>query len=260
MNLREDIVYLYDGTMDGMLTCIFESFAQHEMPAAILSPRQRQCTLFESRIITSNQEKADRVIRGLIRVAGEEAAELTQLSHLTALPDKELAALRFVRLAMKSGPAACSMLADYRVNLINRAVRHLQIEAHHLCGFIRFTEADNTLVSVISPKNDVLPLLDDHFSDRLSEERFIIYDRGRQQALMHLPGESRIVPVNELRMPHISEKEMNIQLLWHRFYHTIAIQGRINPKLQRSLLPLRFRPDMIEFQPSPSPSKGALIS
>lgn len=265
MALREDVVYRYDGTLDGMLTCIFESYAQRESPAAILSPRAVQYSLFETRMIPTDREKAERVIAGLRRTAGDEAADLVQLSHLTCLPEKELHALAFTRLAMKAGRTACSMLADHRVNVLNRAVRFLQIESHHLCGFIRFVECAGTLVSLITPKNDVLPLLDSHFSDRFPEERFIIYDRNRLMALMHLPGMSRIVPVNELKIPAVSEEELDVQRLWRRFHQTIAIEGRMNKELQRSLMPLRFRPNMTEFQPEdafeavrPVPSKGAL--
>lgn len=252
MALREDIVYRYDGTMDGMLTCIFESYARREAPSAILSPRETQYSLFETRMVPTDREKAERVVNGLRRTAGSEAADLVQLSHLTCLPEKELHALSFTRLAMKTGPQTCSMLADHRVNILNRAVRFLQVEAHHLCGFIRFTESEGTLVSLITPKNDVLPLLDEHFSDRFPEEHFIIYDRNRLMALMHLPGMSRIVPINEMKIPAISERELDIQRLWRRFHQTIAIEGRINPKLQRDLMPLRFRPDMTEFQPESS--------
>lgn len=265
MALREDIVYRYDGTSDGMLTCIFEAFARKEAPAAILSPREMQSALFETRLIPSDREKAERVLAGLRRTAGEEAADLVLLSHLTCLPEKELHTLAFVRSAMKSGRAACSMLADHRVNTLNKAVRFLQIEAHRLCGFVRFTEAEGTLVSFIDPKNDVLPLLAEHFSDRFPEERFIIYDRTRRHALMHIPNESHILPLDELKIPAVSEQELDIQRLWRRFHQTIAIEGRINRKLQQNLMPLRFRPHMTEFLPEdrieavPSP-KGALMS
>ncbi len=264
MALREDIVYRYDGTLDGMLCCIFASYEHHELPSAILPPREAQCSLFETRMIPSDPEKSGRVIAGLRRTAGNEAADLVMLSHLTTLPERERYALQFTRLAMKTGKSVCSMLADYRVNALNQAVLFLQREAHHLCGFIRFTETDHTLVSMISPKNDVLPLLDEHFSDRFPEERFIIYDRNRRMALMHLPGASRIVPINELKMPAITQDELDIQMLWRRFHQTIAVEGRINKKLQRNNLPLRHRPDMTEFQPEPtftdsSYPKGGLL-
>ena len=264
MALREDILYRYDGTMDGMLTCIFEAFARREAPAAILSPDAAQISLFETSVIQTDRDKAARVLHGLCKTAGYEAGDLVQLTHLTCLPDKELHALAFTRLAMKTGPSACDMLADHRVNILNKAVRALQIEAHHLCGFVRFIEADGTLVSLIDPKNDVLPLLDTHFSDRFSEERFIIYDRTHRMALMHLPGESRIVPLNELKIPAVSERELDIQRMWKRFHETIAIEGRLNKALQKNLMPLRFRPNMTEFQPEPPaarpehPSRGVL--
>lgn len=257
MPLREDIVYRYDGTQDGMLCCIFEAFAHKEVPAAILSPDDAQASLFETRIIPSDPGKAKRVIAGIRKTAGAEAADLVLLTHLTGLPERELHALAFTRLAMKTGPSVCDMLADQRVNLIVKAVRSLQIEAHHLCGFVRFTETDGTLVSLIEPKNDVLPLLEEHFSDRFSGERFIIYDRKRRKALMHLPDASRIVPLDELKMPALSEQELDIQRLWRRFYQTIAIEGRINRNLQKNLLPLRFRPDMTEFQPDCPPDHPA---
>lgn len=249
MALNENVVYRYDGTLDGMLSCIFESYAQHELPFAILGPREQQSVLFPVRAVPGDPEKADRVLAGLRRTAGYEAADLVQLSFLTCLPERERHALLFTRFAMKTGRAACEMLADHRVNILNRAVRFLQTEAHHLCGFIRFAEHDHTLVSIIDPKNDVLPLIDSHFSDRYPEEWFIIYDRLRRKALMHMPGESRIVPLNELKICPVSREELDIQQLWRRFHHTIAIEGRINPRLQNSLLPLRFRPDMTEFQP-----------
>jgi probable DNA metabolism protein len=37
------------------------------------------------------------------------------------------------------------------------------------------------------------------------------------------------------------------QDLWKIFFENIAIKERINPKLQRNNLPLRFRKDMTEF-------------
>ncbi|MDE6219920.1 MAG: DUF4130 domain-containing protein, partial [Lachnospiraceae bacterium] len=32
------------------------------------------------------------------------------------------------------------------------------------------------------------------------------------------------------------------------FFYRLAIEARINPKLQMNMLPLRFRPNMTEFQ------------
>ena len=32
-----DVVYLYDGSFEGFLCCVYESFAQHELPFAAVS-------------------------------------------------------------------------------------------------------------------------------------------------------------------------------------------------------------------------------
>ena len=40
-----DVVYLYDGSFEGFLCCVFESFAQHELPFAIWTPERETATL-----------------------------------------------------------------------------------------------------------------------------------------------------------------------------------------------------------------------
>ena len=42
--------------------------------------------------------------------------------------------------------------------------------------------------------------------------------------------------------------EETYQELFKQFCDSIAIEARINPKLQMNMLPLRFRPNMTEFQ------------
>ena len=39
-----------------------------------------------------------------------------------------------------------------------------------------------------------------------------------------------------------------MQKLWRGFCDTIAIKERLNPKCQRTNLPLRYRSDMTEFE------------
>ena len=83
----------------------------------------------------------------------------------------------------------------------------------------------------------------------INAERFIIHDAAHRCALMHMPGCSRIVPMDALRVTATNPRELQVQALWKRFHETIAIEGRLNPQLQRGNLPLRFRPNMTEFQP-----------
>ena len=45
----------------------------------------------------------------------------------------------------------------------------------------------------------------------------------------------------------LSKKEIEYEKLWRGFCQAIAIESRENPKCQMQHLPLRFRPDMVEF-------------
>ena len=108
------------------------------------------------------------------------------------------------------------------------------------------------LVSVIRPKNNILTLVTPHFADRLSQEKFIIYDESRKLATFHLPGKPWIlvkVPKPEQgKLEDISVKEDEYRNLWKTFFDHIATKERFNPKLQRNNLPLRFRSNMTEFK------------
>ena len=39
------VVYLYDGSFEGFLCCVFESFAQHEIPFAVWKPERETAPL-----------------------------------------------------------------------------------------------------------------------------------------------------------------------------------------------------------------------
>ena len=245
---RTNLIYRYDGSFDGLLTCVFESYARHELPDAILAPDDEQTMLFESRRVETDYVKSERVLRGVMEKISPEAADFIRMAHLSCLFERDRRILLFLRLGFTVGPGIMNRLADARVNALISGVRSLEREAHHYMGFVRFTEIDGVLASVIQPKNRVLPLLDPHFSDRFNAERFIIHDAAHRCALMHMPGCSRIVPMDELRVTATSPKELQIQALWRKFHQPVAIEGRLNPQLQRSMLPLRFRPEMTEFQ------------
>lgn len=249
---RTNLIYRYDGSFDGLLTCVFESYARHEMPDAILAPDDQQTMLFESRRVETDYVKSERVLRGVMAKISPEAADFIRMAHLSCLFERDRRILLFLKLGFTVGPGVMNRLADARVNALMSGVRYLEREAHHYMGFVRFTEIDGVLASVIQPKNRVLPLLDPHFSDRFNGEKFIIHDAAHRCALMHMPGCSRIVPMDALRVTVTDARELQVQALWRRFHETVAIEGRLNPQLQRSNMPLRFRPEMTEFQPDNS--------
>lgn len=240
MSYRTDLAYRYDGSFEGLLCCVFESYEQKEIPLDIHSVEEEQGLLFETKWIETDPVKADRVYKSISVKISPEAQELVRLGFYTCVPQKELLLLRFLRLGFTQGRKVMHMLAEDTVSTLHKAVLHLNRESHSYMGFVRFSVYGPVMAAIIEPKNMVLPVMMDHFCDRFHNEIFMIYDKTHGMALVHQPGESKIVLIDDLTLPEPDAAEMEYRLLWKRFYDSIAIQGRRNPKLRMTHMPKRY--------------------
>ena len=95
---------------------------------------------------------------------------------------------------------------------------------------------------------DYEALLRRHFCDRYRNERFFLYDRTHQEALFYAEGRSAVRPLEHFQMAPPDEAEARYRLLWKRFYDTIAIRERENPRCRMTHMPKRYWGTMTEFQ------------
>lgn len=154
----------------------------------------------------------------------------------------------------KTGKHTWNLLNNIKVSSIARVFeinRNVKNEASRYVEFIRFQElANGILFSEIEPENYVLPLVAEHFADRLKKEHFLIYDVTRSHALVHPKQGAWEIYTNvsiDKEKLQWAEREAEIQQLWKQFFTTIAIEDRKNIELQTGLLPLKFRKYMTEF-------------
>uniref|UniRef100_UPI00349E7FD8 TIGR03915 family putative DNA repair protein n=1 Tax=uncultured Ruthenibacterium sp. TaxID=1905347 RepID=UPI00349E7FD8 len=123
----------------------------------------------------------------------------------------------------------------------------LKNEAHRFVEFIRFSDHGGVLTACISPKSFVLPYIQNHFCDRYSIETFLIYDRTHHAALIWKEKRASIVPLDNFEPPPPDSNEQQYRILWKRFYDTIAIPDRENPRCRMNHCPKRYWPDMLEM-------------
>lgn len=245
---KSDIIYVYDGSFDGLLTCVFESFERHELPFVIVSENDFVPTLFESRIVVTNSVKAQRVKNGIKGKAGKGVWNLVRLGFLTCLDDKGALINDFIHMAMSYGEGVTRMLADDTVNRLYKAVKALMQESHKYLGFVRFSMNDGFLMSVIEPKNYVLELIAPHFCDRFSNESFLIYDSTHNEALLYHEKEKMIIPMNSFIPPEASEEELFFRQLWKHLYDAVEIKERRNEKCRMNFMPKRYWAELTEMQ------------
>ena len=242
-----EMVYYYDGSFEGFLCCIFDSYANKEVLTAIYRDEDLVPTLFASRSIPTDRDHASRVYRKNVKCSPY-TADLLRKGFLTCLPDKELYLYRLVVKLLREGPGFLRNFSDETLYPVLRAVRYLNGEAHLLKGFVRFSDLGGVLGGEIEPKNRVLPLLRSHFCARYQGEKFFLYDRTHREALFYANGKAVIQPLEHFQMAPPDETEAHYRLLWKRFYDTIAIKERYNPKCRQTNMPKRYWNTMTEFQ------------
>ena len=155
---------------------------------------------------------------------------------------------RFIAALYDQGPALLRRLSGEAVLPLFQAVRRLEGEAHLLKGFVRFSDLGGVLTGEIAPKNRVLPLLRPHFCARFYNERLLLYDRTHREALFYENGKWAILPLDHFEMARPDAREAQFRRLWKRFYDTVAIRERYNPRCRRTQMPMRYWGTMTEFQ------------
>ena len=241
-----EIIYQYDGSFEGLLCCVFESYTKKERPTAILRDGDEEPSLFEIRAVATDRAHAQRIYRSLYR-RSPDVGPFLRRAFLTCLPDKEIAIYRFIVQVYREGAPLLSHLSDETYYPLLRAVRHLSNEVEQFRGFTRFSDFDGVLGAEIAPKNRVLPMLQAHFCSRLPDEDFLIYDATHKEALFRQNG--RVQYMRMERYEHAEGvDELAWQGLWKRFFKALTIEERRNEKLQTQHVPLRYRQDMPEMQ------------
>ena len=233
-----DVVYLYDGSFEGFLCCVFESFAQHEIPFAVWTPQRETATLCPVRDIETDSAKARRVFSSLGKKLGRETEYLVSRDFLSGQEEKELLLIRFLHLAFALGPGTVKRMGHPDVAPLYEMKKSLDWEVDKFQGFVRFEEHGGMLGAVIHPKNYILPLLRGHFCARFPEEDLLYQDHEAKLLELAAP----------LTLPPPSAREQELQALWKQFYDTLEIKARHSEKGRMSHCPKRFWQDMVEMR------------
>lgn len=240
------IAYRYDGSFAGFLSCVWDALENKIEPADFLL-FEDGATLWEEREVAADESRARRLYTALAKRVSGRFRHFIAWGFLTCLPQRELALFTLIRRGMEEGPQAAMDLSDPVMAKVMLAYQKLATEQDHLKGFVRFSELEGALVGEIEPKNRVLPILAPHFAARFSGERLALYDRTHREAFFSVEGKWKIIPVEEFQMGPAGAEERAFRAMWRKYYKSIAIEGRLNPKCQATHMPKRYRHVMTEF-------------
>lgn len=256
-------VYVFDNTLDGLLTAVFDSFFRKQQDVTLLAEGE-QLPLFadEPHRVVTDGEKAERVWKGLEKQLSKDGLHMITISWLSEERTLNQPLFNFIckvfRLKMKGLEHNASDPDVLEVRNTCRRVLHEQLRMKQ---FIRFQKAkDGTYLAVVSPDHNVLPIIIDHFQDRFNDQPWLIYDAKRHYGFYY-DGKTVIritfedettVPFNldngKLNEEVLSNDDQLLQDLWRTYFKAICIKERMNPRKQLSDMPRRYWKYMTEKQ------------
>ncbi len=256
-------VYVFDGTMDGLLSAVFDAFFLKEKPERLLTGGD-VLPLFSERIyeVHTDSEKARRVWTGLEGKLPREALRMISTSQLSELPELWQPLFMLVCKVFRQGDKVVKNFADPDVLTVTQIARRVAHEAHRMMQFVRFQKAkDGTYLAVISPDHNVLPLIIKHFHDRFNDQPWLIYDAHRHYGY-HYDGQSPPICItfeDEDSVPFsltdgklsddvLSSDDHLLQDLWRTYFKAICIRERLNPRKQLNDMPRRYWKYLTEKQ------------
>lgn len=245
------IIFRYDKSFDGLLTCVFEAYALKTFPDVLL-PANAPLPLFYDRVVEvrTDETRSSRVWRALGKKLSRRGLSVLTGVWLSELPDGDLLLFRYIRKAIDSPQSIEMNFGDNDVLQATQISKKVSRESHRIIQFIRFQKiSDGTFFAAIEPLYNVLPVTLSHFRDRFADQPWIIYDLKRGYGYHY-----DLKTVTEIKFserppqwatgqadsPLTDKEEQLFQQLWQQYFKSIAIQERINPKLHRQNLPRRF--------------------
>jgi len=238
---------IFDGSFDGFLSVVHACYYEKLNPISI-QPAETLTLIDNARYIETSHDNAAQVFAAIKKKISQEAANAVYAASLSPEADRYTALLEYIRLGFKVGHMVDSHLQVEYVRRVRDLSRQVWREAHLLFGFSRFVETNSgVFYCKITPRNNVLPLVADHFTRRFMNQQWIIHDKAYNQAAVY-DGKSYVIAQNPgdadvIYAPH----EEETQDLWVAFWDALSIESRKNWKLQRQLMPIYFRKNMTEF-------------
>jgi len=249
----------YDGTFNGLLTCIFISFEEKLNVVSINPPDATNADLFSKSIeVIADTTKANRVWQGFKKFASHRGQSAVYYAYLSEEPGIELDILSYFQHTFHHKESVDGDFANSQILKVAQTAKKVGREKHRMEAFVRFKlTRDNIYFATIEPDFNVLPIINKHFTSRYSDQQWIIYDTKRKYGLYYDLQNTGIISIDFSKNLEFSEEiqeifdddEQDFQKLWKNYFESTTIKSRINKRLHHQHVPKRYWKYLIEKNP-----------
>lgn len=243
------IGFIYDGSFEGLLTCIYEVYYRKDTPSFILSKelykQKTDGTLFSlieaPPYINTDMDKYYKVYNAILNKISQESLETIYNVYLSEVHNFEMTILSFIRFGFKAGfDTNKHMQEDIVLNML-KTERKVLFEAHRMLGFIRFEKYIDFYYAEYEPDHNITTLITPHFVSRMPDEKFIIHDIKREIASIYDKSTWYITSLNKETLSKITNnKNTCYEDLWINYFKSASINERKNIRNQKRQMPQRY--------------------
>ncbi|KGT48384.1 TIGR03915 family putative DNA repair protein [Acinetobacter sp. HR7] len=247
--------YCFDGSLTGLLSCIFRAFAFKEYEVSVTANLHAQNGLFDEFIhVASNDEHGQRVWQGLKQKISSASLRAFYFAFLS---EQEQAFQNLFDFAVYVFQNQYPVDQDYGHSAVigmSQWAKQVGREKHRMEAFVRFKKCkDGLFLSLVKPDFNVLPIITRHFKERYQDQSWLIYDEQRQYGIYYDLQQVHQVEMNAEAIDpqarigrsqafsiELDDEEVLYDQLWKDYFQSVNIQARRNIKLHIQYVPKRY--------------------
>lgn len=254
LNAQTTPILVFDGTFEGWLTAVFVAYEngwQNLAELSIVTEFDYLPSLWHNKIaIITDTQNAERVSTKLQQVFDKAGMRQLLWAFLSGQSDIYTAMFGVVvyQLAYPN-QTVWEHYTHPAVMRVSKIVKMVGRERHRMQAFVRFEHTvEDIYFARINPDFNVLPLIGEHFKKRYADQTWAIYDVVRGYGIFYQQDQDDNLQIisdvasDVLANPSQihSENEQQYQKMWQRYFKSVTIKERYNPKLHRQFLPKRY--------------------
>ena len=199
--------------------------------------------------IKTDKIKFEKVYNAVNNKISKESLNKIYLVFLSEYEESSNLIYNYLRMGFKLGKEVELHKNNDIVLNIDKISKKVSYEKHRFTGFVRFKEINGVLYSAIEPDFNILPIIANHFKNRLTNEYFIIHDTKRNLAVVYNKESYQLISLDKSQKEKIlsMNNDEDYETLWKQYFKSTNIEERKNPRLQNRMMPKRYRNNIVEF-------------
>lgn len=247
--------YCFDGTMTGLLSCVFRAFEFKEFDVRVTANPHAQNGLFDDFIyVASNDVHGQRVWQGFKQKVSSSSLRAFYFAFLSEQEDAFQILFDFAVYVFKNQRPIDKDYGHHAVIGMSQWAKQVGREKHRMEAFVRFKKCkDGLFLSLVKPDFNVLPIITKHFKERYQDQTWLIYDEQRKYGIYYDLNDVHQIEMNvadidtQAKIGHsqqfsieLDDQEVLYDQLWKDYFNSVNIQARKNMKLHIQYVPKRY--------------------